>query len=92
MVILVGMTHRVGPKGQVVIPKELRDDLGILPGDLVEFWREGDHVILRKAVPREPLFGRFRGAGLAELLSADRAAERAADREAEDRLDARPAP
>ena len=84
------MTHRVGPKGQVVIPKELRDDLGILPGDLVEFWREGDHVIVRRAVPQEPLFGRFRGAGLAEVLAADRAAERAADRAAEERLDARP--
>ena len=88
------MTHRVGPKGQVVIPKELRDDLGILPGDLVEFWREGDHVIVRRAVPQEPLFGRFRGAGLAELLAADRAAdraaERAADRAAEERLDTRP--
>lgn len=90
MVILFGMTHRVGPKGQVVIPKELRDDLGILPGDLVEFWREGDHVIVRRAVPQEPLFGRFRGAGLAEVLAADRAAERAADRAAEERLDARP--
>ena len=90
MVISFGMTHRVGPKGQVVIPKELRDDLGILPGDLVEFWREGDHVIVRRAVPQEPLFGRFRGAGLAEVLAADRAAERAADRAAEERLDARP--
>jgi AbrB family looped-hinge helix DNA binding protein len=84
------MTHRVGPKGQVVIPKELRDDLGIMPGDLVEFWREGDHVIVRRAVSQEPLFGRFRGAGLAELLAADRVAERAADRTAEDRLDERP--
>jgi len=84
------MTHRVGPEGQVVIPKELRDDLGILPGDLVEFWREGDHVIVHRAVSQEPLLGRFRGAGLAELLAADRAAERAADRAAEARLDARP--
>lgn len=90
MVILASMTHRVGPKGQVVIPKELRDDLGILPGDLVEFWREGDHVIVRRAVSQEPLFGRFRDAGLAELLAADRAAERAADRVAEDRFDTRP--
>ncbi|MEQ8717746.1 MAG: AbrB/MazE/SpoVT family DNA-binding domain-containing protein [Acidimicrobiales bacterium] len=38
------MTHRVGPKGQVVIPKELRDEFGIEPGDEVSFWRHGDHV------------------------------------------------
>lgn len=38
MVILVGMTHRVGPKGQVVIPKALRDGLGLSNGDEVVFW------------------------------------------------------
>ena len=49
MVILGGMTHRVGPKGQVVIPKELRDELGIEPGDEVSFWLHGDHVAVRPA-------------------------------------------
>jgi len=31
------MTSKVGPKGQVVIPKEIRDELGIHRGDEVEF-------------------------------------------------------
>ncbi len=31
-VILLGMTYRVGPKGQVVIPKSIRDRLGISTG------------------------------------------------------------
>lgn len=80
LVILRGMTHRVGPKGQVVIPKELRDALGFSPGDDVVFWREGDHVALRKDSPGSPLRGRHRGRRLAEALERDRAAERVRDR------------
>ena len=38
------MTHRVGPQGQVVIPREFRDQLSIEPGDEVTFWQEGDHI------------------------------------------------
>ncbi len=71
------MTHRVGPKGQVVIPKQLRDELGIDPGDEVSFWRHGDHVALRSVHPRPTLRGRFAAAGLIEVLEAERAADRA---------------
>jgi AbrB family looped-hinge helix DNA binding protein len=69
------MTHRVGPKGQVVIPKELRDELGIEPGDEVSFWRHDDHVAVRPADRRRPLRGRFRGSDLVAELSSERSAD-----------------
>ena len=74
------MTHRVGPKGQVVIPKEMRDALGIEPGDEVSFWREDDYLALRVAQPRPALRGRFAGSGLTAALAAERARDRARER------------
>jgi AbrB family looped-hinge helix DNA binding protein len=73
------MTHRVGPKGQVVIPKALRDELGIGPGDEVSFWLHDDHVAVRPADHRRPLRGRFRHTGLTEELERERRTERARD-------------
>lgn len=46
-VILLGMTYRVGPKGQVVIPKPIRDRIGISPGDEVVVEQEGREVRIR---------------------------------------------
>ena len=42
------MTHKVGAKGQVVIPKEILDRLGIRPGDEVAFDADGDEVRVRR--------------------------------------------
>ena len=39
---------RVGPKGQVVIPKNFRKVLKIGPGSEVIFRLEGEHVVLEK--------------------------------------------
>lgn len=47
-VILGGMTYRVGPKGQVVIPKGIRDELGIEPGDEVDVERRGTEAVIRR--------------------------------------------
>jgi antitoxin PrlF len=43
------MTHKVGVKGQVVIPKVIRDRIGIRPGDEVSFETDGDEVRIRRA-------------------------------------------
>ncbi|MBV9447292.1 MAG: AbrB/MazE/SpoVT family DNA-binding domain-containing protein [Streptosporangiaceae bacterium] len=71
------MTARVGPKGQVVIPQQLRAELGIQPGDEVEIWRDGDHVAVRLVQPGRPLLGRYVGEPLTDVLVSERAAERA---------------
>lgn len=70
------MTHRMGPKGQVVIPKELRDELGIEPGDEVSFWRHDDHVAVRPAGRGRPLRGRFEGSTLVDVLASERDVDR----------------
>lgn len=74
------MTARVGPKGQVVIPKALREQLSVAPGDEVEFFFDSaaQEVRVRKVGPSGgSLRGRFKGAGLLEELARDRERERA---------------
>ncbi|MEW6752968.1 MAG: AbrB/MazE/SpoVT family DNA-binding domain-containing protein [Candidatus Latescibacterota bacterium] len=48
------LTSRVSAKGQITIPKEIRDELGLGPGDLVEYRvREGE-AVLRRVEPFDP--------------------------------------
>lgn len=44
---------KVTRKGQVTIPKTIREELGIEPGDDVEFTRTTDGVLIRKEANRE---------------------------------------
>jgi antitoxin PrlF len=69
------MTHRVGAKGQVVIPKELRERVGLQPGSEVDFALEGDRVVLAARRDRPRLAGRFAGSGMAARLARDRLRE-----------------
>ncbi len=47
-------------KGQVTIPKRIRDALGIGPGSLVEFVMSNDgQIVLRKAGSEGPAFPQF---------------------------------
>jgi len=48
---------KVGPKGQVVIPKRIRDRLGLRPGDRVRVEQEGSGVRLSRAVTVDELVG-----------------------------------
>ena len=59
----------------MVIPKELRDSLGIEPGDEVDFWLDGGNVVVRLAAHRRPLRGRFAGSRLTDELERERAAD-----------------
>ena len=54
---------RVTEKGQITIPKDLRDALGIGAGSEVEFARENDTLVVRKVAD-----GPGRGAQLAQRL------------------------
>ncbi|HLH15211.1 MAG TPA: AbrB/MazE/SpoVT family DNA-binding domain-containing protein [Solirubrobacteraceae bacterium] len=68
------MTGRIGAKGQVVIPKALRDRARLQPGDLVEFVLRGEEIVLAAARPSPaPLGGRFSETGMAARLLEDRA-------------------
>ena len=69
------MTHRVGAKGQVVIPKDLRERVGLRPGADVEFELNGDRVSIAVARRRSRLGGRFAQSGMAARLLEDRAHE-----------------
>jgi len=71
------MIHRIGAKGQVVIPKDLRDRLGLHPGAAVDFALDGERIVLLP-LPRQTqtrLAGRFAKSGMAARLLRDRAAE-----------------
>ena len=71
------MTQRVGAKGQVVIPKDLRDDLGLQPGAEVDFERDGQSVriVPAGAAATRGLRGRYSASGMAGALLEDRAAK-----------------
>ena len=69
------MTSRIGAKGQVVIPKALRDRAALHPGSEVEFELRDDVVVLVSRRAPAGLAGRFSKSGMAERLLADRGAD-----------------
>jgi AbrB family looped-hinge helix DNA binding protein len=70
------MTHRVGCKGQVVIPKPFRTAVGLQPGDQVTFSQEGNAIRLERVTSPDALMGRLAGHRLVKALEQDRQTER----------------
>ncbi|MHB1538332.1 MAG: AbrB/MazE/SpoVT family DNA-binding domain-containing protein [Solirubrobacteraceae bacterium] len=65
----------MGAKGQVVIPKQLRDRVRLQPGDEVDFeLRDEEIVLVARRSPRR-LGGRFAETGMAARLLEDRTRE-----------------
>jgi AbrB family looped-hinge helix DNA binding protein len=60
---------QLSTKGQIVIPIQLREELGMVPGTPVSIEREGDALILRPVTPAfvRSLRGYFRNSALGEL-------------------------
>lgn len=79
------MANKVGAKGQVVIPKVIRDQLGIEPGDELVFEVDGNAVVARHA---EDLLS-MRGILAGTSALADLEEERRRDRESEEADDVR---
>lgn len=81
------MTYKVGPKGQVVLPKAMRERLGIHPGDEVRFDEGEGEITVRKAETKAEIVARLRGSLVepGSSLSEELLASRRRDREREDR-------
>lgn len=45
----------VSEKGQITIPKPLRDRLGIRPGHVLDFREEQGRLVATKATPQDPV-------------------------------------
>lgn len=81
------MTYKVGAKGQVVLPKELRERHGIEPGDEVVFDERGDEIVVRRVGSKVEIVESLRGmlAGPGPGLTESLMEERRREREREDR-------
>ncbi len=67
----VGMKAIVSEKGQVTIPKPIRDRLGLRPGQVLEMREEGGRIVATKDVTHDPVARVF---GILDLgRSTDRA-------------------
>jgi AbrB family looped-hinge helix DNA binding protein len=81
------MLSSVTTKGQVTIPKPIRDRMGIRAQDKVDFVQEGDRVYLVPVRPFKEYRGFLAGRPTAEPGSEREAAKRAVGRRVMDEME-----
>ncbi len=52
--------RRVGERGQVTLPKELREEFGISGGDEVEIRKESGKIIIERPITRDDIASGYR--------------------------------
>ena len=66
------MTSRISSKGQITVPADIRDQMGLLPGTVVEFKITAKGALLRKRVspshPIDRLYGILKSPGRTDDL------------------------
>ncbi|ACV60035.1 AbrB/MazE/SpoVT family DNA-binding domain-containing protein [Alicyclobacillus acidocaldarius] len=60
----VGIVRNLDALNRVILPKSLRDTLGILPHSSVEAFIDGDRIVLRKYAPGCVFCGQIDGTSL----------------------------
>lgn len=56
------MNAVLSEKGQVTIPKAIRDDLGLVPGSVLDFQAAQGRIVVSKVLARDPIQS-WRGKG-----------------------------
>jgi AbrB family looped-hinge helix DNA binding protein len=65
------LTSRISPKGQVTIPKKVRDVLGAETGDLIAYEVRGNAVMLKRIGPFDAAYHAALSQTLDEWASAE---------------------
>ena len=75
------LATKISSKGQVVVPKQLREKLKIKPGTFFHVHLERNNIVLTpvKSTPLERLYGKFAGETVLDELEADHAEEIASE-------------
>jgi len=71
------LATKISSKGQIVVPKEVREKLKIRPGTFFNVHLEKDNIVLTpmKATPIEKLYGKFAGERILDELEREHANE-----------------